>query len=662
MKNGKNGRIIPSSFLMSSKEDMVGYGAVRKCKENRLEKMNEKVCDDESDADVLITSAKRIWGMNQNQIEIELEKDQSFLESLPFKTKLIQVDTNLNRSCGAHIAIGKKERGDNIWIDPIEIAEKLLKSIKIAAEVFLSKERKKMSPVGMKSTNNGSDDKMLSFEVRNCVIGVPAHFGRNQRKSMEQAAKNAGFDGHVATITESTAAAMAYGLFVSTSIGANVEIPGVTEKNDSNPKATKSKRGKTVLVFDMGGGTTDVTIATMKNKTAIAGNEQEAFQVVTAVGNSHLGGDDLDDILVRHVVTKYLPKPSQKNYLELTHHYNNLRYLCRKAKEQLSGDGTGDVLPVAVATIQYKEVRAKITQDEFENLMKPLVHKTQKVVEKALDTYCTSICESAENANINEVVLVGGSTKLPSIRAMLRSKFPPPIPPDLCYSINADAAVAQGAAIQSAILSGLVPKHDVRNALMLDALPHTIGILIGNASDSKEELYVPVLTKDTPLPAMGYKTFTLADIQQKGITVVAVEDVGDDEPLQNIGEFNFLLHKMPGKDIDKLVDGKRTVDVGITLEVSGKMIVSVFDWNDPEHLLKKKRYQEIKSKESQGIMYSLSDDKEKSQHLLSKNIGNDLSSVPLEQICLIIGCIIMFLLYITARIVFHIPTDNVDVI
>jgi len=197
---------------------------------------------------------------------------------------------------------------------------------------------------------------------------------------------------------------------------------------------------------------------------------------------------------------------------------------------------------------------------------------------------------------MNEVVLVGGGTRVPSIRAMLGDKFPPPTPPELCYSIKPEAAVAQGAAVQAAILSGCVPRHELRSALMLDALPHTLGVLVpSDRKSSHDEAYIPILQKDMTLPAMDCSTFYLADINQPGITVVAVEDVGDDFPLQRVGEFTFLLRKLPDEEKASL-GGRRKIQVGFTVEQSGKFIVSIFDEHDPDHLAKKRRYLEAKRK------------------------------------------------------------------
>jgi len=256
---------------------------------------------------------------------------------------------------------------------------------------------------------------------------------------------------------------------------------------------------------------------------------------------------------------------------------------------------------------------------------------------------------------IDEVVLVGGAPRTPSIRAMLREKFPPPHPPDLCYSVQAEAAVAQGAAIQTAIVSGLVPKHELRNALMLDALPHSIGVLIESKKDKAtdspddeevDEEYIPILFKDTPLAAKGYATFSLADIHQKGMTVIAVEDVDDDLPLQRIGEFTFLLQRLEEDDLkSKCRNGVRNVDIGMVVDGDGKFTVSFFDENDPEHAMRKMRFLNATSNQTQTYTVKKS--------LREKKSFDEAWSR--EQILLVISCAFMFVLYVATKITFYEP-------
>jgi molecular chaperone DnaK (HSP70) len=247
---------------------------------------------------------------------------------------------------------------------------------------------------------------------------------------------------------------------------------------------------------------------------------------------------------------------------------------------------------------------------------------------------------------------------------------------ELCTSIKAEAAVAEGAAIYSAIRSGLVQKHVLRNALMLDVLPHSIGVLVDSSTgcnrndDDIDELYLPILHKGMVLPAMGYAKFRLADVRQKGITIVAVEDVSDDLPLERIGEFTFLLHRLTEKQYNDMEvrrdnsDEGRTVNVGMTVEVDGKFIVSIFDENDPEHLRKKIKYQEFKKQRQQiddqgDKLFNLRGPKE------SGGGGGNHDDSKIQQInsheaVLISGCILLFILYLLLRVYFHVPSVTGD--
>jgi len=237
---------------------------------------------------------------------------------------------------------------------------------------------------------------------------------------------------------------------------------------------------------------------------------------------------------------------------------------------------------------------------------------------------------------------------------MLQQKFQKN---ELCYSINADAAVAQGAAIQCAIVSGLVPKHELRNAMMLDALPHTIGVLVSSSTSPStcgdgdgDEVYVPILERGMALPAMSYASFHLADVRQKGVTIIAVEDVGEDLPLQRIGEFNFLLHRLQEDKLQLLGKNGRTIDVGMTVDSDAKFIVSIFDSNDPDDLKKKERYQEWKRRQSE-------DNESNNHHLYQlgkkESSSKNFNKLAIEEVILLISCVMLFCLYVLMRLLFH---------
>jgi len=242
--------------------------------------------------------------------------------------------------------------------------------------------------------------------------------------------------------------------------------------------------------------------------------------------------------------------------------------------------------------------------------------------------------------------------------------------------------VAQGAAIQSAIKSGVIPRHVIRNATMLDVLPHPIGVLLSGSGggrgddggeEEEEEMYVPILERGTTLPAMNYATFELAKLNQGGVTIVAVEDVGEDFRLERLGEFNFLLHRLSEADANAdatiVTSGKRMIRVGMTVQMDGKFIVSVFDENDPEDVKKKEAYQEWKKMKQKEMeeeggddgdgdvpVYVLGRDSDKgSNGVGSSNTtggsGSGISSR--EELLLTVGCLLLLAVYMSVKFLFH---------
>jgi hypothetical protein len=184
--------------------------------------------------------------------------------------------------------------------------------------------------------------------------------------------------------------------------------------------------------------------------------------------------------------------------------------------------------------------------------------------------------------------------------------------------------------------------HELRNALMLDALPHPIGVLL---QCNGEEQYVPILECGMELPAMHYASFRLDNFRQKGVTIVAVEDVDDDLPLERIGEFTFLLHRLSEKQCEGMEAGGRMIDVGMTVERSGKFIVSIFDKNDPDHLLKKQKYQEWKRKQD--------NQDGKQVYALGEMVDKTGRSYGKEELMLLLSCAALFILYVAVKMTFQ---------
>jgi hypothetical protein len=695
----------------------------------------------------VVTSFKRVVGMTSRQVKEIMSDDPEFWNSLPFECVVVEDDANddkddedhgmddggndggvrrhdngdggvddafvdvlgdatvaystedmSRRSRRADDDVTMKEGvairirpgsdpSDDMVVTPLQVTTILLHAIRAAAFEYLTNNKRgsKIRPPGLRRDGDGVDDDDGSDRrMRNCVIGVPAHYGHAQRNAIRIAARDAGFDGNVSVMTESTAAALAYGLFVSP--------PPPTAPTNGNDDVGRGgddggiERKKNILVFDMGGGTTDVTIATMDFASKDAKKNDDdgvRFRVIATSGDRRLGGDDVDESLARCVWTKMHPSDESSNATEggestttwkLSEH-RELISECRRAKEELCGNtddkcdsNSGKFAGISEASVALGGRTITITRQEFDCAIQPLIDRAERVVEEAL-----SAMESRHGtaSMIHEVVLVGASTHIPTVRSMLRRRFPPPIPPELCTSISAETAVAQGLAIQAALLSGLVPLWELRNAMMMDVLPHSIGVWVSpidakrgedsgkvapfakgqiihpNVDREEDEgYYVPILHKDAPLPAMGNAAFTLAAAGQHGVTVIAVEQIGPGDVFQCMGVFDFLLCRLKGKDGSNH-DKVRQVKIGMTLQTSGEFTVSIYDENDPDHRKKRRRY--LKEKASRDVSDGITlDDIELYHEEQKKDLGFSGTEISLA-----IFCIISFALYIAARVAFR---------
>jgi len=331
-------------------------------------------------------------------------------------------------------------------------------------------------------------------------------------------------------------------------------------------------------------------------------------------------------------------------------------------RERGGEDDIDEIPPAPTASFYFRGARVELSREEFEEAISPLLDRAGAVLDEALRSYARTADVPLDEALMDEVVLVGGASRTPAVQSLLRSRFPPPTPPDLCTSIDPEGAVAQGCAIRAAALSGLVPKHELRNALMLDALPHSMGVRLPDGR------FVEILRKDMPLPAMGYATFEMADAEQSGVTVKAVENVGEGggtgggegKDLRDAGEFNFLFRRLTDREKDALGGRRRTVDVGFTVKEDGAFVVSVFDHTDPEHQEKRRRYIASKKRERQAEGKLGAADESESGDKYEASVGEepkgDTASTA-EEALLIVACFIVILLYVGARLAFSEAPD-----
>jgi len=564
-RKGKVGRILPSVVVLFNDSKSATHTTIIPNVHSWIGQTAIAVQQKQQDtAKATVTSVKRLLGLKDPQ--------DPLLQSLP-------MEITICASNQVWIHLQPLDSNTPIQVTPVQIIALLLSEIKGQAETYLAKNMKKKHMIVPGQSSN----------VSNAVIGVPAFFSSRQRQWMVEACRLAHFTGSIYTIMESTAASMAYGLFVSV--------------------ATR----RIIMVLDMGGGTTDITISQLE--------PTKEWTVIATLGDRQLGGDDMD-VAILDVVTKKLGLTTKELSREQT---RILLSDCRMAKEDLCG--TYEKPAVSSVRIKFDTTQSIVLdQDEMNIAISPWIQQCRRLILRALQ-------ESGES-HMDDVVLVGGATRVPAVRKMVQDLVPWC---ELCTSLSPDTAVAQGAAIQAAILSQLVPISEIQSCMMLDALPHAIGVKIGNNS------FVPILQKDMPLPAMGYATFELADAKQAGVTVVAVEDIGGDT-FELVGEFTFLLRRLTEKECNQLDHGKRTVDIGMTMETSGKFICSIFDKTDPEHLRKRQKYQKLK---------------EAGGELGYAEIINDDDGLPLS---LMVGCILLFLLYIGVKLAFNEPDETSQIL
>ena len=511
-------------------------------------------------------------------------------------------------------------------VTPLQVTTILLHAIRVAAFDYLTNSNR--LNIQVPGLQGGTS------QINNCVIGVPAHCSHAQRTAIRNAAKNAGFRGHVSVMTESTAAAMAYGLFVS-------PTAPIASNNDVADGVAAAE--KNILVFDMGGGTTDVTIATID----FGKVDRVKFHVIATAGDSRLGVDNIDELLARYIWKKHAlnSTAAEGGLTWKASEHRELVSECRRAKEELCGN-TGEksdgrkFVGVAETHVPFCGKTIAITRQEFDSAIQPLVDRAERVVEDAL----SALKSRHRTTSIHEVVVVGASTHIPTVRSMLCRRFPPPVPPELCTSISAETAVAQGLAIQAALVSGLVPLWELRNAMMMDVLPHSIGVWVSSidvkhgkdagkvapfakgqiihpeVDGESQGYFVPILQKDAPLPAMGSAAFTLAAADQSGVTVNSVEQIGPGDVFQCMGVFDFLLCRLnEGDDSDKV----RQLKIGMTLETSGEFTVSIYDEKDPDHREKRLRYLNEKASRD-GIAKDTLKDIERSWLLRDRNISGNI--------------------------------------